>query len=62
MKCPKCIEEGKRSVVTQGLSSTTLMYIPIQYDEDGKRMQSSIQNTSTTEYSCSNGHRWSERG
>jgi hypothetical protein len=61
MKCPKCQEEGKRSTVTQGVSQTTLMHIPIQYDEDGNRMQSIVNNTTTTNYSCSNGHYWSDK-
>jgi len=60
MKCPECIKEGKRSIVTQEMCSSTAMYVPIRWDEDGKRMTEDHSNTTTTEYSCSNGHNWTE--
>lgn len=60
MKCPQCIKEDKRSTVNQGHVNYTLAYIPIQYDEDGKLMVFPTKNNTTTNYSCSNGHSWSE--
>lgn len=59
MICPKCIEEGKKSVVTQGHTTNTLAYQPAQWDEDGHIMPFRGK-TSTTYYSCSNGHAWSK--
>jgi hypothetical protein len=45
--------------VSVGMSMTTLMYCAPFYDEAG-RFHSHNPNTTTTQYSCSNGHRWSE--
>lgn len=59
MKCPECVKLGKRSTVTPGMSMTTCMgWSPGYYDEDGKWIESEDPNIHTTEYSCSNGHRW----
>ncbi len=59
MKCPECVKRGNKSKVYVGCSSTTLVgWIPY-YDEDGKFV-SNDPNTTTTSYSCSLGHRWSE--
>jgi len=60
MKCPECIKEGKRSIVTENGSSSTAMYSAPRWDEDGKRMADNC-NTTTTEYSCSSGHIWVEK-
>jgi len=60
MKCPTCVEKEKRSKVFIGLSTTTLV-MPVQYyDEDGN-YQSANPNTTTTHYTCSNGHDWIEK-
>jgi hypothetical protein len=59
MKCPECMAEGKTSTVTEGMTSTTLMYFPTRWDEHGNLMPTG-RNTSTTDYSCSNGHHWKE--
>jgi len=59
MKCPQCIKEGKKSTVYPGVSTTTLMYFPPFYDEDGKYHHHD-GNTITTSYGCSNGHKWTE--
>lgn len=59
MKCPECIKEGKKSNVYPGMSTTTLMKIFEYYDEEGKYHYSN-PNTTTTYYSCSNGHKWSD--
>ena len=61
MKCSKCVEEGKRSIVTEGCSCSFPEHISNQWDEDGKlviKEQTRIQ--STIDYSCSNGHNWIE--
>jgi hypothetical protein len=60
MKCPKCLKEGKRSQVTQGISFTTLLHIPVIWDEDGKLIPDSNRTETTTRYSCSEGHEWHE--
>jgi hypothetical protein len=59
MICQECKTEGKKSRVYEGPSSTTCMYSPPFYDEDGKHHDHD-PNTSTTSFSCSNGHKWSE--
>ena len=60
MKCPECQAEGIRSCVNVGRSMTTLMGWSPYYDEDGN-YHSDNPNITTTEYSCSNGHKWTER-
>jgi len=60
MKCEQCVKEGKRSTITPGVSSTTLMgYTPWYYDEDGNLQTNPNPNKTTTELHCSNGHSWS---
>ncbi len=59
MKCPECIKEGKKSIVTQGMSVTIGMYQPTQWDEDGNRIPEKISKV-IVNYSCSNGHIWNE--
>jgi hypothetical protein len=59
MKCPKCVEEGKRSkVYSEGTTSTCMMY-DTYWDEDGK-IHKHDPNAHTSIYSCSNGHEWSQ--
>jgi len=60
MKCPQCQQEGKKSIITIGFSTTTLMSTHAYYDEDGK-YHFHNPNITTTEYSCSNGHEWTEK-
>ena len=55
MKCPKCEEEGKRSKVYVGGSSSTLLGWTPYYDEDGN-YHNNDPNRITTNYSCSEGH------
>lgn len=55
MRCPFCRVEGKKSFIISGRVYSTLAYYPIMYDEDGKEMPMG-ENTTTTEYVCSNGH------
>jgi len=59
MKCPVCEKENLKSRVYPGVSMRTLMYCTPYYDEDGN-YHSHDSNTTTTNYSCSNGHQWSE--
>jgi hypothetical protein len=60
MKCQKCIKEGKKSTILMPMyGTTTLMaYSPGYYDEDGNYQPSVNPNTTTYQYSCSNGHSW----
>ena len=55
----QCHEEGKKSWVHPGVSSTTLMYFQPYYDEEGK-YHNHDGNTTITNYSCSNGRSWIE--
>lgn len=59
MKCPECVKEDKKSRVYIGVSYINAVYVPKWYDENG-RLCSGPPAQSTTEYSCSNGHKWSE--
>jgi len=59
MICPECQKEGKKSIVFIGVSSTTLLAVTPYYDEEG-RFHFDDPNTTTTQYTCSNGHVWSE--
>ncbi len=60
MKCPKCIKEDKRSVVTQGASMVEAIHIPTQWDSKGRRIISAKHAKTRTAYSCSEGHSWTE--
>lgn len=57
--CPKCREQGLKSIVEPGMRTTTLMVIHEWYDEEGD-YHVEDPNTTSTSYSCSNGHQWSE--
>jgi hypothetical protein len=59
MKCPECINEGKKSKVFPGMCTVTAMYCAPFYDEDGKYHHHD-SNITTTAYSCSEGHDWSD--
>ena len=59
MKCPECVAEGKRSKVYVGGHSSTLMGYLAYYDEDGK-LHDHDPNVYSTNYRCSNGHKWTE--
>lgn len=58
VKCPQCVKEGLKSIVYVGASSRTLMCIQEWYDEYGNYHYYD-PNTTTTNYTCSNGHSWS---
>lgn len=58
MKCPVCVKKGLKSCVTVGYSTSTAMWCPAYYNEDGKYHDHDM-NTRSTSYSCSYGHTWS---
>lgn len=60
MICPECKEQGLKSKVYPGMSMTTAMFCQPFYDEEGNLHHHDF-NTTTTEYSCSNGHHWTEK-
>jgi len=61
MKCPKCIEQGKKSKVFGGdYGMKTLAYYAPYYDEEGKH-HNHDGNTTTSNYTCSNNHSWTEK-
>lgn len=60
MICPECQKQGLKSKVYPGVSTVTLMGISEYYDEEG-RYHRDDPNIRTSSFSCSKGHRWSER-
>lgn len=58
--CPECVKAGRKSRITVGPTSRpSVMSAPAWYDEDGDyhpRDQLKV----TTQYKCSNGHKWAE--
>lgn len=59
MKCASCLAQGLKSTINVGMSSSTPMWYPPFYDEQGQFHHHDL-NTIITEYSCSNGHKWAE--
>lgn len=58
MKCPECERLDLRSRVNVPMGSMVMaMACPSYYDEDGKYHNHDF-NSATSEYSCSQGHRW----
>ena len=58
MKCQKCVDENKKSIVyPDGYGASTLMANHPYYDEEGMYHFHDM-NTCVTGASCSNGHRW----
>ena len=58
--CPTCQKEKQKSKVYSTLTSTTLVYVPPFWDEDGRYHK---HDTPTTyAYYCSNDHNWMESG
>ncbi len=59
-RCPFCNDEGLKSTVNLPGSSVSTAMMPHRfYDEDG-RFHHHGGNTITSEYRCSQGHRWLE--
>jgi hypothetical protein len=59
MQCKECQESGRTSRVYPGLSTRTMMGWQPYYDEAGV-LHNEDPNKTTTHYSCSNGHKWTE--
>jgi hypothetical protein len=60
-KCPICKAEGKLSTVSVGMCMTTAMFCGNgYYDEQGNFHAPEQCNSTTCEYTCSNGHHFSE--
>lgn len=59
--CPECQEAGDRSKVIHHGGTSTLMGWQPYYDEDGY-YHSHDPNRTKWSYSCTNGHKWSEKG
>jgi hypothetical protein len=59
MKCPCCVAEGQRSRVTVLSSSRNAVYVPTVYDEEGRLIPGWAGGS--TSYSCSRGHRWTDK-
>jgi hypothetical protein len=57
MKCPVCLEQNLESSLRIGNHTTTLMSFSPYYDEKGK-YHDHDDNHRTTEYFCSNNHRF----
>ena len=57
MKCPECVEEGKKSTIHCLGGSRTLMGWTQYYDEDGN-YHNHDPNHPSMGYRCSNGHTW----
>lgn len=60
VKCPECVAAGEKSIVYASPGWTTLMYFQPFYDEEGV-FHHHDGNTTTTNYSCSKGHAWTEK-
>lgn len=59
MKCPDCVKENKKSSIQIGMTTSTCMYFPPFYDEEGE-FHSHDSNGTSTSYHCSNGHSFNE--
>ena len=60
MICKECKKKGLKSIVYPGVGQTTAMYFIPFYDEEGNYHDHDA-NTITTDYTCSNGHKWSKK-
>jgi len=58
MICPVCKKKGLSCIVSVHGGSQTLIYSEPYYDEE-ENWHYHDPNTTTSNYSCSNGHRWS---
>lgn len=59
--CPRCRGLGWKSIVTQGYTDQKLVYIPIQFDENGKPIPVDYSEYQTITYTCSNGHSFTDK-
>jgi len=58
MKCPKCVEEGKKSTLSSNGGFTTAMKVLGYYDEEGN----CHSNIHSRTYYCSNNHSFQVKG
>lgn len=58
IKCPKCEELGRDSVVVEGLTESTLIAWSPHWAKG--KVHHHDPNTYTTEYTCCCGHQWSK--
>ena len=60
--CKQCEKQGQKYSVTDSTYGVTTCagITPGYWDEEGKYHKPVDPNTTTYEYSCSNGHRWTE--
>lgn len=57
VKCPECAAQDQRSRIYPGCTVVTAMCTDYYYDEDGV-FHHHDPNVRSTDYTCSNGHRW----
>ena len=57
MICEQCREQGRKSKVFPGMTFVTAMSWQPYYDEEGQYVNND-PNIHTTDYRCSNRHRW----
>ncbi len=58
--CPTCRTHGIKSTVREGASWTNAIGYPQSYDENGRPLPRPRPDV-TTEYTCSNGHRFEQQ-
>lgn len=60
--CVACQKEDKKSTIMAPMYGTTTLiaHSPGYHDEEGIYHSNINPNTTTYEYTCSNGHSWSE--
>ena len=60
MRCDRCIENNEAHTVTPGFTTRTLMMPrPGYWNEQNQWVESKDPNTTSVDYTCSKGHRWS---
>ena len=59
-RCPFCVKLGQRSTVERGWTTRTLLATYEYWDEQG-RHEYVDNNTTTTNYTCSRGHHWTQK-
>lgn len=55
--CAACQKDNKKSIVHSGISMSTMISCPSFFDEEGRQHKHDT-NKRTTDYHCSEGHRW----
>ena len=60
MRCDRCIENNEAHTVTPGMMTRTVMMPgPGYWNEQNQWVESKDPNTTSVDYTCSKGHRWS---